>query len=96
MVLHPSLNFLYFLQVKDTMRLLGVIKSFPMLISRIGVGGAASGWVIKEFTAQMHAVSKIALHRRANMATFLETHGTFNPIYLHVNNLIHVRPMWNL
>ncbi|XP_020102857.1 auxin transport protein BIG isoform X2 [Ananas comosus] len=62
--------------VKDTMRLLGVIKSFPMLISRIGVGGAASGWVIKEFTAQMHAVSKIALHRRANMATFLETHGS--------------------
>lgn len=62
--------------VKDTLRLLGVVKSLPMLISRTGVGGAASGWVIKEFTAQMHAVSKIALHRRSNMASFLETHGS--------------------
>ncbi|XP_073003648.1 auxin transport protein BIG [Typha latifolia] len=62
--------------VKDTMRLLGVIKSFPMLTSRIGVGGAASGWVIKEFIAQLNAVSKIAVHRRSNMATFLETHGS--------------------
>ncbi|KAJ6823305.1 auxin transport protein BIG [Iris pallida] len=63
-------------QVKDTMRLLGVVKSFPMLISRIGVGGAGAGWVIKEFTTQMHAVSRIALHRRSNMVSFLEIHGS--------------------
>lgn len=63
-------------QVKDTMRLLGAVRSFPTLISRIGVGGPAAAWVIKEFTSQMHAVSKIALHRRSNMAIFLETHGS--------------------
>ncbi|XP_077214481.1 auxin transport protein (BIG) [Tasmannia lanceolata] len=62
--------------VKDTMRLLGVISSSPVLASRLGVGGATAGWVIQEFTAQMRAVSKIALHRRANMATFLDTHGS--------------------
>lgn len=59
------------------MRLLGAVRSFPTLISRIGVGGPAAAWVIKEFTSQMHAVSKISLHRRSNMAIFLETHGTF-------------------
>jgi len=68
--------------VKDSMRLLGVVKSFPTLLSRIGVGGAAAGWVIKEFTAQMHAVSKIALHRRSNMVAFLGAHGMFE-ISLH-------------
>ncbi|MQL86780.1 hypothetical protein Taro_019317 [Colocasia esculenta] len=31
-------------QVKDTLRLLGVISTLPKLSSRIGVGGAASGW----------------------------------------------------
>lgn len=62
--------------VKDTMRLLGVVQSFPTLLSRIGIGGAAAGWVIKEFTAQMHAVSKIALHRRSNMVAFLGVHGS--------------------
>ncbi|RWW77221.1 hypothetical protein BHE74_00014631 [Ensete ventricosum] len=31
----------------------------------------------KEIYYQMHAVSKIALHRRSNMAIFLENHGTF-------------------
>jgi hypothetical protein len=64
-----------FVQVKDTMRLLGVIKSLPAITSRIGVGGAASSWVIKEFVAQIHTVSKVALHRKSNMASFLETHG---------------------
>ncbi|PKU69107.1 auxin transport protein BIG [Dendrobium catenatum] len=62
--------------VKDTMRLSGVVKSFPMLISRIGIGGAIAGWVIKEFTSQMHAVSKIALNRRSNMVSFLKLHGS--------------------
>lgn len=62
--------------VKDTMRLLGVVNSSPILASRLGVGGATAGWVIREFTAQMRAVSKIALHRRSNMAMFLETHGS--------------------
>ncbi|KAI3784947.1 hypothetical protein L1987_44055 [Smallanthus sonchifolius] len=63
-------------QVKDTMRLLGVVKSTSTLLSRLGVGGSTSGWIIEEFTAQMHAVSKISLHRRSNLATFLETHGS--------------------
>ncbi|CAL5065314.1 unnamed protein product [Urochloa decumbens] len=62
--------------VKDTMRLLGVIKSLPAITSRIGVGGAASSWVVKEFIAQIHTISKVALHRKSNLATFLETHGT--------------------
>ncbi|ONM53843.1 Auxin transport protein BIG [Zea mays] len=62
--------------VKDTMRLLGVIKSLPAITSRIGVGGAASSWVIKEFIAQIHTVSKVALHRKSNLASFLESHGT--------------------
>ncbi|XP_023737665.1 auxin transport protein BIG [Lactuca sativa] len=63
-------------QVKDTMRLLGVVKSTSTLLSRLGIGGSTSGWIIEEFTAQMHAVSKIALNRRSNLATFLETHGS--------------------
>ena len=73
----PFLVYLWimFLQVKDTMRLLGVIKSLPAITSRIGVGGAASSWVIKEFIAQIHTVSKVALHRKSNLASFLETHG---------------------
>ncbi|WVZ63924.1 hypothetical protein U9M48_013516 [Paspalum notatum var. saurae] len=62
--------------VKDTMRLLGVIKSLPAITSRIGVGGAASSWVIKEFIAQIRTVLKVALHRKSNLASFLETHGT--------------------
>ncbi|KAJ0099623.1 hypothetical protein Patl1_21605 [Pistacia atlantica] len=64
-------------QVKDTMRLLGVVKSTSVLSSRLGVGGSTGGWIIEEFTAQMRAVSKIALHRRSNLASFLETNGTF-------------------
>ncbi|PKA57546.1 Auxin transport protein BIG [Apostasia shenzhenica] len=62
--------------VKDTMRLLGVVRSFPNLISRIGMGGAVAGWVIREFTLHMHAVSRIALHRRPNMVAFLEINGS--------------------
>ncbi|KAK2986274.1 hypothetical protein RJ640_021843 [Escallonia rubra] len=63
-------------QVKDTMRLLGVVKSTSMLSSRLGTGGTTAGWIIEEFTAQMRAVSKIALHRRSNLASFLETNGS--------------------
>ncbi|GAB2300127.1 hypothetical protein Dimus_038603 [Dionaea muscipula] len=63
-------------KVKDSIRLLGVVKSSAMLLSRLGIGGSTSGWIIEEFTAQLHAVSKIALHRRANMASFLETNGS--------------------
>ncbi|KAL5723323.1 RING-type E3 ubiquitin transferase [Ranunculus cassubicifolius] len=62
--------------VKDTMCLLGIVKSSPLLASRLGVGGATAGWVIEEFTAQMRAVSKIALHRRSNLASFLENYGS--------------------
>lgn len=57
------------------MRLLGVVKSTSVLSSRLGVGGSTGGWIIEEFTAQMRAVSKIAMHRRSNLASFLETNG---------------------
>ncbi|KAI4352365.1 hypothetical protein L6164_006625 [Bauhinia variegata] len=63
-------------QVKDTMRLLGVVKSASLLLSRLGIGGAAGSWIIEQFTAQMRAVCKIALQRRSNLATFLETNGS--------------------
>ncbi|KAJ1406495.1 Zinc finger, UBR-type [Sesbania bispinosa] len=63
-------------QVKDTMRLLGVVKSSSLLLSRLGIGGTAGSWVIEEFTAQMRAVCRIALQRRSNLATFLETNGS--------------------
>ncbi|KAB2075053.1 hypothetical protein ES319_A07G193500v1 [Gossypium barbadense] len=63
-------------QIKDTMRLLGVVKSTSVLSSRLGIGGATGQWLIEEFTAQMRAVSKIALHRRSNLANFLEMNGS--------------------
>lgn len=63
-------------QVKDAMRLHGVVKSTSALSSRLGVGGNTGGWIIEEFTAQMRAVSKIALHRRSNLAFFLEMNGS--------------------
>ncbi|XP_057963954.1 auxin transport protein BIG isoform X2 [Malania oleifera] len=63
-------------QVKDTMRLLGVVKSTSVLSSKLGVGGTTRGSIIEEFTTQMRAVSKIALHRRSNLATFLEMNGS--------------------
>ncbi|KAK2663188.1 hypothetical protein Ddye_001762 [Dipteronia dyeriana] len=63
-------------QIKDTMRLLGVVKSTSVLSSMPGVGGSTGGWIIEEFTSQMLAVSKIALHRRSNLASFLETNGS--------------------
>eukprot|EP01018_Ginkgo_biloba_P024431 Gb_03145 [translate_table: standard] len=63
-------------QVKDTMRLAGVVRTCPVLASKVGVGGVTTLWVIQEFAAQMHAVCKIALHRRANLAAFLDTHGS--------------------
>ncbi|KAK8606644.1 hypothetical protein V6N13_052411 [Hibiscus sabdariffa] len=63
-------------QIKDTMRLLGVVKSTSVLSSRLGIGGATGRWLIEEFTAQMRAVSKIALHRRSNLASFLEMNGS--------------------
>ena len=59
------------------MRLQGVINALPKLKSRIGVGGAATGLVIKEFMARLHDVSRIALHRRSNLVSFLATHGMF-------------------
>ena len=59
------------------MRLTGVVKSASLLSSRLGVGDAAAGWIIEEFTSQMHAVSKIALHRRSNLACFLERNGIY-------------------
>lgn len=64
------------------MRLMGVVSSSPMLSSRIGTGGATGGGVVKEFTAQLRAVSKIALHRRSNLATFLKIHGMCKDLLL--------------
>ncbi|KAL2241605.1 UNVERIFIED_CONTAM: Auxin transport protein BIG, partial [Sesamum indicum] len=63
-------------QVKDAMRLSGVVKSTIILSSKLGMGELTAGWIIEEFTAQMRAVSKIALHRRSNLANFLETNGS--------------------
>lgn len=63
-------------QVKDNMRLSGVVKSTVTLLSKLGMGEFTAGWIIEEFTAQMRAVSKIALHRRANLANFLESNGS--------------------
>jgi hypothetical protein len=57
------------------MHLLGVVKSAVALSSRLAVGSTAGRWIIEEFTAQMRAVSKIALQRRSNLATFLEMNG---------------------
>ncbi|XP_057491487.1 auxin transport protein BIG-like isoform X2 [Actinidia eriantha] len=78
-----------YLQVKDTMRLLGVVKSTGILTSRLGAGCSTAGWIIEEFTAQMRAVSKIALHRRSNLAAFLETNGSEV-----VDGLMHV--LWGI
>ncbi|CAL0317336.1 unnamed protein product [Lupinus luteus] len=63
-------------QVKDMMRLLGVVKSSSLLLSRLGIGGTVGSWIIDEFTGHMRAVCKIALQRRSNFATFLETDGS--------------------
>lgn len=60
------------------MRLNGVVKSTVILSSKLGMGELTAGWIIEEFTAQMRAVSKIALHRRSNLANFLETNGTLS------------------
>jgi E3 ubiquitin-protein ligase UBR4 len=55
------------------MRLSGVAQSCPTLASRISAGGSAL--VIQEFSAQMHAVCKIALHRQSDLAKFIDQHG---------------------
>ena len=62
------------------MRLHGVVKSTSLLSSRLGVCESARGWIIEEFTAQMCAVSKIALHRRSNLAGFLEINGMISKL----------------
>lgn len=64
------------------MRLHGVVKSTSMLSSRLGAGENTGGWMVEEFTAQMRAVSKIALHRRSNLALFLETNGIRRHLFL--------------
>ncbi|KAI4389290.1 hypothetical protein MLD38_001530 [Melastoma candidum] len=63
-------------QVKDTMRLHGVVKSAIILSARLGNGATTGEWVIGEFTARMQAVSKIALQRRKDLAKFLEINGS--------------------
>lgn len=63
------------LQAKDYMRLSAVTRSCPLLISRVAVGGSATSWAVQEFSAQMRAVCKIAVHRQSNLASFLAQHG---------------------
>lgn len=63
-------------QAKDYMRLSAVTRSCPLLISRVAVGGSATSWAVQEFSAQMRAVCKIAVHRQSNLASFLAQHGT--------------------
>ncbi|XP_010525132.1 PREDICTED: auxin transport protein BIG [Tarenaya hassleriana] len=75
-------------QVKDTMRLLGVIKATSILSSSLGVSGAG-GWIVKEFSAQMQAVSKIALTRKSNFSSFLQMNGSEV-----VDSLMHV--LWGI
>ena len=72
------------------MRLLGVVRSTSVLSSRLGTGGIAGACLIEEFSAQMRAVSKIALHRRSNFATFLEINGIMcfhlcHTVHMHFN-----------
>ncbi|CAM8971414.1 unnamed protein product [Rhodiola kirilowii] len=63
-------------QVKDTLRLLGVVKTTSIISSRLEIEGSAGRWIVDEFTSQMRAVSQIALQRRSNLATFLEMNGS--------------------
>lgn len=63
-------------QVKDAIRLAGVVKSTAILSLKLGMDGTTAGWIVEEFTAQMRVVSKIALHRRSNLASFLEMNGS--------------------
>lgn len=63
-------------QVKDAIRLAGVVKSTAILSLKLGMDGITAGWIVEEFTAQMRMVSKIALHRRSNLASFLEMNGS--------------------
>lgn len=72
------------------MRLVGVVKSTAMLSSKLGMGGSTAGWIIEEFTAQMRAVSKVALHRRSNLAAFLETNGNLTYVILSCSGNCHV------
>uniref|UniRef100_A0A1J3J544 Auxin transport protein BIG n=1 Tax=Noccaea caerulescens TaxID=107243 RepID=A0A1J3J544_NOCCA len=62
-------------QIKDTMRLLGVVKVSSILSSRLGIS-ATGGSIVEEFNAQMRAVSKIALTRKSNFSVFLEMNGS--------------------
>lgn len=62
-------------QAKDYMRLSAVTRSCPLLMSRVAVGGSATSWAVQEFSAQMRAVCKIAVHRQSNLASFLTQHG---------------------
>lgn len=56
------------------MRLLGVVKVTSILSSRLGISGTG-GSIVEEFSAQMRAVSKIALTRKSNFSVFLEMNG---------------------
>ncbi|XP_024381357.1 auxin transport protein BIG isoform X3 [Physcomitrium patens] len=62
-------------QAKDYMRLSAVTRSCPLLLSRLAVGGSATSWAVQEFSVQMRAVCKIAVHRQTNLASFLAQHG---------------------
>ncbi|MCO5564796.1 hypothetical protein L7F22_018464 [Adiantum nelumboides] len=64
-----------FYQAKDILRLTGVSRVCPALASNMHLGGSTLSLVIQEFTVQLRAVCKIALHRRPNFASFLESYG---------------------
>ncbi|KAI5072138.1 hypothetical protein GOP47_0012244 [Adiantum capillus-veneris] len=71
--LYPTKDAFY--QAKDTLRLTGVSRVCPVLASKMRLGGSTLSSVTQEFTVQLRAVCKIALHRRSNFASFLECHG---------------------
>ncbi|EPS73190.1 hypothetical protein M569_01564, partial [Genlisea aurea] len=62
-------------QVKDILRLRGVVKCTGSLLSKLDSGDVTASWITEAFTEQMRAVSKIGLHRLPNLATFLDTNG---------------------
>ena len=57
------------------LRLTGISRVCPLLVPKVRLGGSALPCLIQEFTALLRAACKIALHRRGNFVSFLESHG---------------------
>jgi hypothetical protein len=78
------------------MRLSAVTRSCPLLISRVAVGGSATSWAVQEFSAQMRAVCKIAVHRQSNLASFLAQHGKFSiTLFLLTSEFVALPSPWS-